>query len=187
MTKEQFYEKYCKLAKSIGEEVTKSSVTAGQLKAFEKKYSEKYDIKMPQEYLNFISAAAHNIETYNGMIDDIFAEDDVEIELVMMAQPAGDELSYIEELLDNPSCGPYMKAGYIPLGFFDEEAYLLCIDTRMDGIVMKYFDYEGALECETREDFEEHDLALFDCFEDFILCFFEGRKYDAGKCGHYND
>lgn len=42
---------------------------------------------MPQEYVDFISAAAHDISMLNGVMDNFHAEDDVFVELEIPIQP----------------------------------------------------------------------------------------------------
>lgn len=122
MTKEQFFEKYSVLAKKRKYNIGKSSVTAGKVKELEKKHK----IMMPEEYINFISAASHNISALNGVIDNFCFEDGVKIKLEIPTQPFNNELLGISELFSNPSCGRYLQAGYIPIGFFEDEAYILC-------------------------------------------------------------
>ena len=56
----------------------------------------------------------------------------------------------------------------------------------MEGIFIKWFDYERCMEFTTRKEFESRGIMVFDCFEDFMSCFFEGKKYDAAKCEDYN-
>lgn len=180
MTREQFFKKYNVLAKKRKCNVTKSTVTLDDVRKLEKKYN----IKMPQEYIDFISVAAHDISSLKGVIDNFLAEDDVHVELEIPTQPLNNELSEIDELFSR--CESYLNAGYIPIGDLDETGFL-CIDTCMDGIFMKRFDYEWCMDFTTREEFESDGIMVFDCFEDFISCFFEGKKYDATKCEDYND
>lgn len=138
---------------------------------------------MPQEYVDFISAAAHDISMLNGVMDNFHAEDDVFVELEIPIQPLNNELSEIDELFSR--CEVYLNAGYIPIGDLDETGFL-CIDTCMEGIFIKWFDYERCMEFTTRKEFESRGIMVFDCFEDFMSCFFEGKKYDAAKCEDYN-
>lgn len=182
MNKNQFYEKYRALAEKEGSSISESTVTPEQVNALE----QKYHLKMPQEYREFISAAAHEITLLNGTIDNIHCEDDVEVELEIPAQPLNQELSELDELFSG--CERYINAGYIPLGEMDG-AYLLCLDSKADGIMIKYFDHEYCLDQDfaAREEFESDAMVLFDRFEDFISCFFEGRKYDASRCEGYNE
>lgn len=182
MNKKQFYEKYIILAENQGSTISESTVTPEQINTLE----QKYHLKMPQEYKDFISAAAHNITTLNGLMDDLYCEDDVEVELEIPAQPLNNELSEIDELFSGSE--RYIHAGYLPLGEMDG-AYLLCLDTGMDGIFIKYFDHEWCLDHDftTREEFESDGIMVFDRFEDFISCFFEGKKYDASRCEKYNE
>ena len=108
MNKKQFYEKYIILAENQGSTISESTVTPEQINTLE----QKYHLKMPQEYKDFISAAAHNITTLNGLMDDLYCEDDVEVELEIPAQPLNNELSEIDELFSGSERYIHAVSGY---------------------------------------------------------------------------
>ena len=144
--------------------VMESTLTEQDIEKLEKEF----DLMFPEEYKNYLMAAAHMFTNLTGNFDNFFFEDNVNVLLKILPQPYKAELKYIKENFINNKI--LVKEGYIPLGEFDEDGYL-CIDLKNSDEIV-WLPFENCIGFTSRKEFEQEQLHIFSYFSDYIKCFF---------------
>lgn len=149
-----------------------TSITSNEIKKIE----ERFCIKFPNLYKEFIGTFAHLITKLNGTVDNFLFEDNVEVTWELSIQPFTRELEYIIKSIENTP--ELIKANYLYIGEFNSSGPL-CIDliaSNEDEMRIVCFDYEDWCRSTTREDFKEVEIVLFSNFKELMECFFLGKK-----------
>lgn len=150
-----------------------STVSDEELDALERKFH----ITLPSLYREFLSVYFHVFERLTGIFDDYYDEDNVEVGVDIFPQLVDNPLGIIEDVFCQ--CGSLLDCGYIPIG--DLRGYgPLCIDTWDENKIV-WFDHDEYYECESREEFEEQSVLIFDNFSQFLECFFCGMRHRVGN------
>lgn len=144
--------------------VVPTTVTEADIDDFEKKVN----IKLTSEYRKFIGSCAHLFTHLSGKLDNFLYEDDVDVDLEIMPQPYGNELSYL--LVDMMENNLMTSLGYIPLGVFNDNGYLY-IDTNKENKIV-WLPFDNCIGFTTYEEFDNEGFVIFEDFEEFMRCFF---------------
>lgn len=129
---------------------------------------------MPSIYKCFITSYYHIIEEVSGVFDNYNDEDDREISVSLIPQLSNNPFGMILHIYEE--CEELLKFGYIPFGDFNGQGSI-CIDT-LDSDRIVWFDYEEYYKCKERREFEEISIELFSGLKDFLICFFEQKRYN---------
>ncbi|MHC1686064.1 MAG: SMI1/KNR4 family protein [Clostridiaceae bacterium] len=134
------------------------------------KLEKKFKVKIPSMYKAFISAYSHFFEELEGIFDNFYDEDDVEVFVDIIPQPSNMPLSRIERVFEE--LRELIDLGYIPIGDFNGQGPL-CIDI-LNSNKLVWLNHEEYYKCETREEVEKISVLIFNSFNEFMECFFGG-------------
>jgi hypothetical protein len=137
---------------------------------------EKFNIKLPSIYKAFLCSYYHLFEKLEGVFDDFHQENDKKVIMYIVQQPSNSPLSKIKVLLEGYE--DLIGFGYIPIGDFNGWGPL-CFDV-FNNYELVWLDHEEYYDCESREELEDLGETIFDKFEEFMECFFCGKKHDCG-------
>ena len=132
-----------------------------------------FDLKLPEEYCDYIMAAAHLFTEITGNFDNFLFEDDVDVIMQIPPQPYKEELKYIKAMFEENSL--LVGLGYLPIGTFDDDGYL-CVDTENQNRLV-WLPFNNCVGFTTREEFESEEMPIFETLEEYIKCFFGGETY----------
>ena len=141
-----------------------STLTAKDIEELEKDFN----LTLPEEYKEYIMAASHMFGCLAGNLDNFLFEDDVDVTLKVIPQPYKAELKYIKVYFENLDV--LLKAGYIPLGEFEEDGCLYMDLENNNRIV--WIPYEDCIGFTKREEFEEEQIKIFNNLSEYMKCFF---------------
>ncbi len=149
--------------------VLESTVREEQLEALEKEFN----IQFPKEYKEFIGTCAHAFSCLEGKLDNFLFEDDVDVQLEIIPQYYGKELSLLYQDLKENSL--VISLGYIPIGVFNDDGYLY-IDTRKQNKIV-WLPFEDCVGFTTYDEFDSEGFVIFENLYELMDCFFLGKTY----------
>ncbi|NRT37138.1 SMI1/KNR4 family protein [Clostridium beijerinckii] len=138
---------------------------------------EKFNINLPSIYRTFLCTYYHLFEKLEGIFDNFYQENDKIVTMYIVQQPSDSPLSKIEGLFEGYK--EIIDFGYIPIGDFNGWGPL-CFDVP-NNYKLVWLDHEEYYECESREELEDLGETIFDNFEEFMECFFCGKKHECGE------
>lgn len=161
----------------VGDDILRWKLVESNIREYNiLRLEEKFNIKLPSIYKAFLCSYYHLFEKLEGVFDDFYQENNKRVSMYIVQQPSNSPLSKIEKLFEEYI--DIIEFGYIPIGDFNGWGPL-CFDV-FNEYNLVWLDHEEYYDCESREELEDLGEIIFDTFEEFMECFFCGKKHDCG-------